>query len=185
MTARGTAAKAKRVRTTKSPSRTAAKPRTLGAQLAEARDAAGGDRRDPARHQPVADGCATGVRDHRRPRIAPLRRKFQHLLQVRRRADPSRCTAPHEARRRRRIPRGVPLSRQVVGAAPSAPFSPAALFTSPTSFEIPSTSTTTRRNPPASAASCRYRCCATDIPLERSAYSEMRQSLSPIHRSTC
>jgi two-component system, NtrC family, sensor kinase len=38
MTARGTAAKAKRVRTTQSPSRTAAKPRTLGAQLAEARD---------------------------------------------------------------------------------------------------------------------------------------------------
>src|SRR4029450_5962398 len=38
MTARGTAAKAKRVRTTKSPSRTAAKPRTLGAQLAEARE---------------------------------------------------------------------------------------------------------------------------------------------------
>ena len=38
MTARGTAAKAKRVRTTKSPSRIAEKPRTLGVQLAEARE---------------------------------------------------------------------------------------------------------------------------------------------------
>jgi len=38
MTARGTAGKAKRVRTTQSPSPTAAKPRTLGAQLADARD---------------------------------------------------------------------------------------------------------------------------------------------------
>jgi GAF domain-containing protein len=38
MTARGTATKAKRVRTTKSPSRKAEKPRTLGAQLTEARE---------------------------------------------------------------------------------------------------------------------------------------------------
>src|SRR5204863_3633532 len=38
MTARGTAAKAKQARTGKSPARTAAKPRTLAAQLTEARE---------------------------------------------------------------------------------------------------------------------------------------------------